>query len=126
MAAGFEIIPLGGSVFPPDQYRDWLQQLGSLQGRAALKHTFAMAARAAEAILEVGPTAARTAGVTTLLVDQTSFPGGTVAGELGIPFATICNALVLHSEPAVPPFFTHWQPQDSWLSRTRIESHGRG
>lgn len=55
-AAGFEIVPLGGSVFPPDQYRDWLHQLGSLQGRAALKHTFTMGARAAEAILAVGPT----------------------------------------------------------------------
>jgi len=117
--AGFQIVPLGGSIFPPDQYRAGLQQLGSLQGRAALKHTFAMSARAADAILEVGPTATRAAGITALLVDQASFPGGTVADELKIPFATVCNALLLHSEPAVPPFFTHWQPQDSWLARTR-------
>jgi len=119
MAAGFEIVPLGGSVFPPDQYRAGLQQLGSLQGRAALKHTFAMGARAAEAILEVGPTAARTAGVTALLVDQASFPGGTVADQLGIPFATVCNALLLHPDPIVPPFFTHWQPRDKWGARIR-------
>jgi len=118
-AAGFQIVLLGGSIFPSDQYRAGLQQLGSLQGRAALKHTFAMGARAAEAILGVGPTAARAAGITALLVDQASFPGGTVADELGIPFATVCNALLLHSEPTVPPFFTHWQPQDNWLSRTR-------
>ncbi|MDH5669295.1 MAG: glycosyltransferase [Nitrospira sp.] len=117
--AGFQIVLLGGSIFPPDQYRAGLQRLGSLQGRAALKQTFAMGARAAEAILKVGPTAARAAGITALLVDQASFPGGTVADELGIPFATVCNALLLHSEPTVPPFFTHWQPQDSWLSRTR-------
>jgi len=118
-AAGFQIVLLGGSIFPSDQYQAGLQQLGSLQGRAALKHTFAMGARAAEAILEVGPTAARAAGITALLVDQASFPGGTVADEVGIPFATVCNALLLHSEPVVPPFFTHWQPQDSWLARTR-------
>lgn len=42
-----------------------------------------------------------------------------MADELGIPFATVCNALLLHAEPTVPPFFTHWQPQDSWWSRTR-------
>ncbi|MDH5640703.1 MAG: glycosyltransferase [Nitrospira sp.] len=116
--AGFQIVLLGGSIFPSDQYRAGLQQLGSLQGRAALKHTFAMGARAADAILEIGPTAARAASITALLVDQASFPGGTVADECGIPFATVCNALLLHSEPAVPPFFTHWQPQDNWMSRT--------
>jgi zeaxanthin glucosyltransferase len=118
-ASGFEIVPLGGAVFPPDQYRAWLQQLGSLQGRAALKHTFAMGARAAEAILGVGPTAARAVGVTALVVDQASFPGGTVADQLGIPFATVCNALLLHPDPIAPPFFTHWQPRDVWWARTR-------
>jgi zeaxanthin glucosyltransferase len=41
-AAGFEIVSLGGTVFPPDQYRAEFQRLGSLQGRAALKHTFAI------------------------------------------------------------------------------------
>jgi MGT family glycosyltransferase len=118
-AAGFESIPLGGSVFPPNQYRAWLQQLGSLQGRAALKHTFAMGARAAEAILEVGPTTARAAGVTALLVDQASFPGGTVAEQLNIPFATVCNALLLHPDAVAPPFFTHWQPRDTGWARIR-------
>jgi UDP:flavonoid glycosyltransferase YjiC (YdhE family) len=117
--ARFDIIPLGGSVYPSDQYRAGLQQLGSLQGRAALKHTFAMGARAAEAILEVGPTAVRTAGVTALLVDQASFPGGTVADQLGIPFATVCNALILHPDPAAPPFFTHWQPLGTSWARIR-------
>jgi zeaxanthin glucosyltransferase len=118
-AAGFESIPLGGSVFPPNQYRAWLQQLGSLQGRAALKHTFAIGARAAEAILEVGPTTARAAGVTALLVDQASFPGGTVAEQLNIPFATVCNALLLHPDAVAPPFFTHWQPRDTGWARIR-------
>jgi zeaxanthin glucosyltransferase len=118
-SARFEIVPLGGSVFPHNQYRAGLQQLGSLQGRAALKHTFAMGARAAEAILEVGPTTARAAGVTALLIDQASFPGGTVADQLGIPFATVCNALLLHPDSAAPPFFTHWQPRDTGWARIR-------
>jgi len=118
-AAGFEIVPLGGSVFPPDQYRAGIQQLGLLQGRAALKHTFSIGARSADAILEVGPTAVRATGATALLVDQASSPGGTVADQLGLPFATVCNALLLHPDPAVPPFFTHWQPQDTGWARIR-------
>jgi zeaxanthin glucosyltransferase len=117
--AGFEVVPLGGSIFPPDQYRASFEQLGSLQGRAALKHTFAIGARAAEAILQVGPTAAQTVGVSALVVDQASFPGGTIADQLGLPFATVCNALLLHSDPIAPPFFTDWQPQDTWWARIR-------
>lgn len=118
-AAGFEIVPLGGTVFPADQYQAEFQKLGSLQDRAALKHTLAIGAHAAGAVLEVGPTVARAAGVTALLVDQASFPGGTVADQLGLPFATVCNALLLNPDPAVPPYFTHWQPQDAWWARGR-------
>lgn len=117
--AGFQIVLLGGSIFPSEQYRAGLQQLGSLQGRAALTHTFAMGARAADAILGVGPSVVRTIGVTALLVDQASFPGGTVADQLALPFATVCNALLLHPDPEVPPFFTHWQPRNTWLAKIR-------
>jgi MGT family glycosyltransferase len=118
-AAGFEIVPLGGSVFPADQYQAEFQRLGSLQGRAALKHTLAIGARAADSILEVGPAVVRAAGVTALVVDQASFPGGTVADQLGLPFATVCNALLLNPDPSVPPYFTHWQPRDVWWARIR-------
>ena len=114
MAAGFDPVSLGGEVFPNAQYQAELQKLGSLQGRAALKHTLAIGARAAAAVLQVGPTVVRAAEVNGLVVDQASFPGGTVADQLGLPFATVCNALLLNPDPAVPPYFTHWQPRDTW------------
>ena len=40
-SAGFEVVPLGGSVFPPDEYRAGFERLGALDGRAALKHSIA-------------------------------------------------------------------------------------
>lgn len=118
-AAGFETIQLGGTVFPADEYQAEFQKLGSLQGGAALKHTLAIGARAADAVLEVGPTVVRDAGITALVVDQASFPGGTVADQLGLPFATVCNALLLNPDPAVPPYFTHWYPRNVWWARIR-------
>lgn len=118
-AAGFETVSLGGTVFPADAYQAEFQKLGSLQDRAALKHTLAIGARAADAVLEVGPTVVRAAGVTALVIDQASFPGGTVADQLGLPFATVCNALLLNPDPAVPPYFTHWYPRDAWWARIR-------
>lgn len=118
-ATGFKTVSLGGTIFPPDQYRAKLERLGSLQGFAARKHTLSIGARVADATLQDGPTAARAAGVTALLVDQASFPGGTVADQLGLPFATVCNALLLNRDPAVPPYFTHWQPRDAGWARVR-------
>lgn len=118
-AAGLETVPLGGTVFPADEYQAEFQKLGSLQNRAALKHTLAIGARAADAVLEVGPTVVRDAGVTALVVDQVSFPGGTVADQLGLPFATVCNALLLNPDSAVPPYFTHWYPRNAWWARIR-------
>jgi zeaxanthin glucosyltransferase len=118
-AAGFEVVQLGGSVFPPDEYRADFKRLGTLNGRAALKHTLALGARATEAILQVGPALVRKAGVTALLVDQSSFSGGTIADQLALPFATVCNALLLNPDPAVPPFFTSWQPREDWWAWLR-------
>lgn len=118
-AAGFEIVALGGDLFPVDQYQAEFQKLAVLQDRAALKQTLAIGARAAEAVLEVGPAVVHASGVTALVVDQASFPGGTVADQLGLPFATVCNALLLNPDPAVPPYFTHWQPREVWWARIR-------
>jgi zeaxanthin glucosyltransferase len=117
--AGFEVRPLGGTVLPADAYQSEIQQLGLLQGRAALKHTFALSARSASAIMANGSPEVRTAGVDALLVDQVTSAGGTVADELGLPFVTVCNALLLNPDPEVPPFFTHWQPKDAWWARLR-------
>jgi MGT family glycosyltransferase len=117
--AGFEMVPLGGKAFPVEEYRHASETLGTLQGRAALKHTFGMGLRSAEAILQEGPDLIGKSGVEALVVDQASTPAGTIADELGLPFATVCNALLLNPGPTVPPFFTHWHPTKSWWSQIR-------
>ena len=45
--------------------------------------------------------------------------GGSVAERLGLPFVTICNALMLNMELAVPPFFRPWLPRTEWWARAR-------
>lgn len=110
-SAGFEVVSVGGTRFPAEDYRAAMAHLGTLSGRAALKHTVAVGARTATAVLEGGAELAQGMDLDALIIDQVSSPAGTVADELGIPFATICNALLLNSDPLVPPFFTSWQPQ---------------
>ncbi len=118
-AAGFEVVLLGVSAHSAEESRNALQLLGTLKGRAALNHTLALIARGTELVLEEGPAAVRATGVTALVVDQAAAAGGTVADELGLPFATVCNALVLNHDPVVPPYFTHWRPRDVWWARVR-------
>ena len=117
--AGFEVIEIGGAVFPADEYTAGFRRLGTLHGRAALEHTLALMARATRAILEVAPSVISDAGVRGLIVDQTSLAGGTVADRLGLPFVTVCNALLLNAEPDVPPLFSTWRPRDAWWAQLR-------
>lgn len=123
---GFDVLPIGGDLITAEQYRASMAQLGVLTGRAALKHTFALAVRGTEAMLAAGPDVVRGAGITALIVDQGSFAGGTVADQLQLPFATVCNALLLHGEPAVPPFFTTWPYRDAWWARLRNRIYWAG
>ena len=119
LRAGFESVPLGGTIFPEEEYAEAIRELGALNGRAALKHTIGIGVRATSAILANGPAALRSAGVDALVADQVSSPGGTVADELGMPFATVCNALMLNRDPIAPPFFTLWRPRTGWFARLR-------
>lgn len=116
---GFDVLPIGGDLITPAQYRTSMAELGLLTGRAALKHTFELAIRGTAAMLQAGPDVIRGAGITHLIVDQGSFAGGTVADQLQLPFATVCNALLLHGEPGVPPFFKTWPYRDAWWARLR-------
>jgi len=67
--AGFEVVAIGGEVFPVDDYRQASETLGTLHGRAALKHTFGIGIRSAGAILQEGPGYIRKSGVEALVVD---------------------------------------------------------
>jgi MGT family glycosyltransferase len=52
-------------------------------------------------------------------VDQVYGAANTVAERFDIPFVTICNALALNIEPAVPPFMMPWPYSASLLARGR-------
>jgi MGT family glycosyltransferase len=62
---------------------------------------------------------AREDAIDALLVDEVSWEGATIAEELGIPFVTIANALVIHPDESVPPFPTTWGYGTSIIPRLR-------
>lgn len=119
LAEGLEFLSLGASDHPAGSLPLSLQRLGKLQGLAALRFTIQAVKKTTEMICRDAPAVIRSAGIGALLVDQTEPAGGTVADHLGIPFITVCNALALNQEPAVPPPFTPWTTGNSWWRQLR-------
>ena len=118
-AEGLGFIGIGYTDHPPGSLSESLAQLARLQGLAALRFTIHAVRRTTEMICRDAPGCIRSTGIEALLVDQTEPAGGTVAEHLGLPFITVCNALVLNREPGVPPPFTGWGYRDNWLARFR-------
>jgi zeaxanthin glucosyltransferase len=62
-----------------------------------------------ELALRFYPSALRELAVDGVVIDQTVAAGPTVAEHLGLPFVTVCSALLWHEESTVPPPFTAWR-----------------
>jgi MGT family glycosyltransferase len=119
LAAGLEFLAIGESEFPMGSVAESLAQMGQLSGLTALQHAIALFRQEAAMFLRDAPAVIKASGVEALLVDQTSRGGGTVAEFLELPFITICSAVVLNRESAVPPFNTHWNYHTAWWARLR-------
>lgn len=119
LAAGLEFLAIGEADFPQGATRDLFAHLGNLSGLKALQYTIHWVAKQAETYLRDAPEVIQRAGINALLVDQASSAGGTVAQHLRIPFITVCSAVVLHREIAVPPFNTAWNYDPSWWGMLR-------
>lgn len=116
---GLAFYAIGESDHPSGSLPQSLDKLAQLQGLAALRFTIDAISKTTEMICRDAPEAIRHTGIDALLVDQTEPAGASVADHLGLPFVTICNALVLSSDKHVPPPFTAWNYNESWWARLR-------
>ena len=105
---GLDFCAIGEVDHPAGSLEKSMAGLAKLDGLAAVRFTVKAVQKTTEMICREGPQAMRSAGVDALLVDQMEPGGGAIAEHLGIPFVTICNALLLNAEPGVPPPFTAW------------------
>lgn len=116
---GFQFVAIGKDDHPRGSMAEFLAEVARRHGRAAIRFTVEAIARSTEMFCRDAPGALRDAGVDFLLVDQTEPIGGTIAEHAGLPFVTICNALVMNREPAIPPPFTDWGYSDTAWARMR-------
>ncbi len=110
-------VAIGESAYPSGSLGTILAKLTSLHGWAALRFTIEAIRGTTAMLCRDAPAAIEKAGVEALLVDQTEPAGGSIAERLGLPFVTVCNALLLHREPDVPPPFTSWNYTGKAIAR---------
>ena len=118
-AAGFHFRAFGEKEFPIEKIKSELATLATLSGMKALQFTIDLFARRMAVCIRDVPKLAREDHVEALLIDETTWEGASVAEQLGVPFVTFSNALVIHPEDRVPPFFTTWSYRDNLIARLR-------
>ncbi len=119
VAAGLEFRAIGEAQFPIGASTASFNELGTLSGLAAFRYSVTLIQQLATTILREAPTAIEAAGVELMLIDQTSFGGGTVADFLEIPFISVCCALMLNREKSIPPLNTNWSYSPAWWAKQR-------
>ena len=121
LTAGVKFQAIGEKEFPRGATSEFFAKLGQLSGLAALQYTIDLLSLGASALLRDAPDLIKAGGIEALLVNQGASEGGSVADFLGIPFVTVCSAVVLNRESGVPPFNTVWNYSPAWWARFRNE-----
>ena len=112
-------VEIGASDYPQGSIDALYRTLGKLTGKAGLKFTIETIERETQMLYREAPQAIRAANIEVLIIDQVTASMGTVADHLALPFITVCNAMLIQREPAVPPYSTTWAYSTTPWSRLR-------
>ena len=118
-AAGLNFEPIGVAEYSLGEVARSQKRLGELNGIPALLYTIDLFRQGTKTVLKDVPSAIKRAGVDFLLIDQVLLEGSTIAEYTNLPFITICSALILNSEPGVPPTLLGWSYDPSWFGQLR-------
>lgn len=118
-SAGLDYHPIGEKEFPRGAWKRATEELGRLKGIRAFRFTVNRYYQSAEVFLRDLPDAMEAVGLDGLVVDQTCMPGATAADKLQLPFVSLACALMMNSEPAIPPMVTPWPYRDTFPARFR-------
>lgn len=112
-------VEIGTSDYPRGSIDALYKTLGKLTGKAGLEFTIESIKRESQMLFREAPQAIRDADIEVLIIDQVTAAMGTVADHLTLPFVTVCNAMLIQREPAVPPYSTSWAYSTTPWTRLR-------
>ena len=118
-AAGLQFREIGEHEFPPGSLRARDEELGQLEGMAALRCVLRGIVMKSQMLFRDAPAAISDEDVDALIVDQIEPAGGTVAEHLGLPFVSVAAALPVNLDANVPPVNVPWLHRVGLLARLR-------
>jgi len=118
-SAGLDFQATAARAFPLGSLEPLIEKLGTLEGWAALRFTLKMFRDGARTFLEDGPAQLAAAGLDGLLIDEVCAAAEPVADQQRLPYVTICNALALAPDPALPPAVLNWRYRSGRVARAR-------
>jgi UDP:flavonoid glycosyltransferase YjiC (YdhE family) len=107
---GLRFVPVAAESHPEGSVAEALASVRGATGPKSALHTVDLFRSLAALRLRELPELLRREGIEGLVADQLSPEAFTVAEELGIRFVNFASAVPINQDPAVPPFFTPWQP----------------
>lgn len=116
---GLNFYRIGEAIYQPGSMAQTFAQLGKLSALKALDYSLDFCQQMVEIICQDAPKAIAATGIEVLLVDQLEPAGETVAEYLNLPFICVSCGQVIHRRADVPPFFTPWNYQNTYLSKIR-------
>jgi MGT family glycosyltransferase len=118
-AAGLRFREIGEHDYPPGSLRARDEEVGQLEGLAALRCGLRGIVTKSQMLFRDAPAAIRDEGVNALIVDQIEPAGGTVAEHLGLPFVSAAAALPVNLDASVPSVTLPWSHRVGLLARLR-------
>jgi MGT family glycosyltransferase len=118
-AASLEFRAISAAEFPVGTIAKFYEQLGKLNGLAALRYTTFLSEKTTFFFLRDAPQVIKNARIEALIIDECIFGGSTIADFLDIPFITACSALINSVDDFIPPVFTTWRYNPAWWARLR-------
>jgi MGT family glycosyltransferase len=118
-AANLPFVPLCEKEYPAGELSKILEPLSRMEGRAAMEFTFKLLAEMLQKQFEDLPRVLAACGADAVVVDHGTQHLGLVPMHLGMPFATISNALPFDFTGNTPLFIFDWQhdPTPAGLAR---------
>ena len=107
---GLRFIPIAPKLHPEGSVAEALAPVRESTGLRSALHTVDLFRKLAALRLRELPELLRREGIEGLVADQLSPEAATVAEQLGLRFVNFASAVPINQDPAVPPFFTPWQP----------------
>lgn len=118
-AAGLAAHVVGRASHPEGHLAADEQAMARVRGLAGLKPVVKAMASATDMLSRELPDVVRDLRIDAVVSDQLEAAGGLVARGLGLPYATLANALPINRGESDPPFFTPWRPARTAWERQR-------